>query len=90
MPQAMKGHEMRAVHVALLCAGMLLGGVSVTIVGQANGQQPSALGRWQLGVSSATPATAWRLQTDTGHLEMCTLSNGQPACYPIPAPRTSN
>jgi hypothetical protein len=46
--------------------------------------------RWQMIVSDNPPASVWRLDTATGHLELCTHANGVPACFPMPAPKDSN
>jgi hypothetical protein len=42
---------------------------------------------WQLGVASGNPGpAAWRLNTATGFLEMCSDAGGTPRCDAMPAP----
>jgi len=45
--------------------------------------------RWQMIVSDPSSASVWRLDTATGHLEMCTHARGVPDCFPMPAPKDS-
>ena len=37
---------------------------------------PSSAPLWELGVASGQPAQAWRLNTQTGELDVCTVSTG--------------
>jgi hypothetical protein len=45
-------------------------------------QGPSQV--WQLGVANA--GTAWRLNTATGFMELCSDVGGSPRCDAMPAP----
>jgi len=41
---------------------------------------------WQLGVSSGNTSAAWRLNTATGFMELCSDTGGIPRCEAMPAP----
>jgi len=42
---------------------------------------------WQLGVASGNSSTAaWRLNTATGFMELCSDAGGTPRCDAMPAP----
>ena len=42
---------------------------------------------WQLGVASGNPGpAAWRLNTATGFMELCSDAGGTPRCEAMPAP----
>jgi len=47
---------------------------------------PSAPQTWQLGVSSGNTIAAWRLNTATGFMELCSDAGGTPRCDAMPAP----
>lgn len=47
-------------------------------------------GPWQLGVASGNSGpAAWRLNTATGFMELCTSTGGTPRCDAMPAPDTA-
>jgi hypothetical protein len=46
-----------------------------------------ATGPWQLGVATGNAApAAWRLNTATGFMELCSDAGGTPRCDAMPAP----
>ena len=50
----------------------------------------AATGPWQLGVAGANAGpAAWRLNTATGFLELCSDAGGTPRCDAMPAPGTA-
>jgi hypothetical protein len=43
-------------------------------------------GPWQLSVAGGGTPAAWRLNTATGFMELCSAAGGTPRCDAMPAP----
>lgn len=71
-----------------LAASYLAGAVSISLHPLPEARaQASTVSPWVLGVAGAGSAIeAWRLNTVTGYLEMCTGKPDGPRCVAMPGP----
>lgn len=70
-------------YVVCFSLGLVIGGVIVTLLAS---QQEHF--RFQ-AVTAKDSTAAWRLNTQTGLLEVCSAFGGKPACYIMPSPGSS-
>ena len=74
---------MNARYLVCLSLGLVIGGIIVALLAS---QQEHF--RFQ-AVTAKDSTAAWRLNTQTGLLEVCSAFGGKPTCYPMPAPGSS-
>ena len=72
-----------------LGVGMSIGGLAIGIIEtRAVAQAGSPVTAWELGVDNGGRA-AWRMNTTSGYMEMCSAPAGQARCTAMPKPQGS-
>jgi len=74
-------------HILWLISGIVIGTVTSLAYTPALAQAIGSNGTWQLGVSNWNQVnSAWRINTATGAMELCSAYNGKPDCFIMPKP----
>jgi hypothetical protein len=78
--------------IASFAAGIVVGAAVMGAIGLRNSgaQTEEQAGPWQLAAQQwgAAPI-AFRLNTNSGGLEECMVSSGQPTCWTMPPPKSN-